>query len=52
VLEVACGAGIGLGYLAKVAKKVVAGDIDEKILETAMNTYYGQADIEIYKLDA
>jgi len=30
VLEVACGAGVGLGYLAKFAKRVVGGDIDQK----------------------
>ena len=33
VLEVACGGGIGLGYLARTAKKVVGGDIDETILQ-------------------
>lgn len=30
VLEVACGGGMGLGYLASVSKKVVGGDIDKK----------------------
>lgn len=30
VLEVACGAGLGLGYLARFAKRVVGGDYDEK----------------------
>lgn len=30
VLEVACGAGMGLGYLAREAARVVGGDIDEK----------------------
>jgi ubiquinone/menaquinone biosynthesis C-methylase UbiE len=35
VLEVACGSGIGLGYLAKMARKVVGVDIDEKNLRAA-----------------
>ena len=29
ILEVACGAGLGLGWLAKGARYVEAGDIDE-----------------------
>lgn len=52
VLEVACGGGMGLGYLAKKAKKVVGGDIDEKILEIAKDTYKGRDNIEIHRLDA
>ena len=52
VLEVACGAGMGLGYLAKAANRVVGGDIDEKILDIALNTYHGRTDIEILRLDA
>jgi len=39
VLEVGCGPGIGLGYLAKKARKVVAGDIDEKLLKLAQEHY-------------
>jgi SAM-dependent methyltransferase len=39
VLEVACGSGIGLGYLAKVARKVVGVDIDEKNLRVARKHY-------------
>ncbi|TLD40955.1 MAG: Methyltransferase [Candidatus Jettenia ecosi] len=39
VLEVACGSGIGLGYLAQVAHKVIGGDIDEKNI-TQARTYY------------
>jgi len=35
VLEVACGAGIGLGYMARRAKKIVGGDYDEKIVQIA-----------------
>ena len=32
VLEVACGAGLGLGWLAERARRVAAGDVDEKEL--------------------
>jgi len=52
VLEVACGGGIGLGYLANRAKKIVGGDIDEEILEIARRTYQDRTNVEIQKLDA
>lgn len=39
VLEVACGSGIGLGYLAKVAHRVVGVDIEEKNVESARSCY-------------
>lgn len=39
VIEVACGSGIGLGYLAKVARKVTGGDIDEKNVALAKKNY-------------
>jgi ubiquinone/menaquinone biosynthesis C-methylase UbiE len=52
VLEVACGAGMGLGYLEKVAKKVVGGDIDENILKFAKNQYKERNKIELKKIDA
>jgi ubiquinone/menaquinone biosynthesis C-methylase UbiE len=52
VLEVACGAGMGLGYLEKVAKKVVGGDIDENILKFAQNHYKERNKIELMKIDA
>lgn len=35
VLELACGAGIGLGLLSSCSHSLVAGDIDENILEIA-----------------
>lgn len=50
VLEVACGSGQGLGYLAKKAKRVVGGDYDEKILKCAKDYY--KDGIEIRQLDA
>lgn len=52
VLELACGAGLGLGLLAKEAGEVVAGDIDEKILEYAEKTYKNQKKIRIMQIDA
>jgi len=52
VLEVACGAGMGLGYLKRFARKVVGGDIDNNILEYAKRQYDGRKDIEVRKLDA
>ena len=52
VLEVACGAGIGLGYMKKFARAVVGGDIDEDILQFAIRNYSKRSGIEIRKLDA
>ena len=52
VLEVACGAGLGLGYLARAARRVVGGDIDESNLRIARQTYSGRPDIAVIKLDA
>jgi ubiquinone/menaquinone biosynthesis C-methylase UbiE len=39
VLEVACGAGAGLGYLAQSAKSIEACDIDPEIIEIAKSHY-------------
>lgn len=52
ILEVACGTGIGLGYLAKIAKRVVGGDIDENNLKFARKHYKNRDNIEIKILDA
>jgi len=52
VLEVACGAGMGLSYLAKKANKVVGCDIDEKILKYPRDTYKNRDGIEIKQADA
>jgi SAM-dependent methyltransferase len=38
-LEVACGAGMGLGYLAEKAKVVVGGDYDPRFVEMAKKHY-------------
>src|SRR5262249_16211790 len=40
VLEVACGPGQGLGYLAGKARSVVGGDCTEKLVNRAQ-AYYG-----------
>lgn len=50
VLEVACGPGIGLGYLARGARRVVGGDVDERLLLTARRHYGGR--IPLVRLDA
>lgn len=50
VLEVACGPGLGLGYLAPGARKVVGGDCTENFLKLASKHYNGQ--IGILRLDA
>jgi ubiquinone/menaquinone biosynthesis C-methylase UbiE len=52
VLEVACGSGQGLGYLAKKARRVVGGDIDKINLKWAIKNYRGRDNIEIQSLDA
>lgn len=41
VLEVACGAGFGLGYLARTAKSVVGGDYTENLVRVAESHYRG-----------
>lgn len=50
VLEVACGTGQGLGYLASLAKSVVAGDYSQPILDIAAR-HYGNR-IELRRFDA
>lgn len=52
VLEVACGSGIGLGYLASQAKSVVGGDIDPINIHIGLEYYKGRAGVRIMKLDA
>lgn len=47
VLEIACGAGVGLGYLANYARKVVGCDIDDGNLSVALKTYSGHQNIEV-----
>ncbi|MDO8505564.1 MAG: class I SAM-dependent methyltransferase [bacterium] len=52
VLEVACGSGIGLGYLARVARFVMGGDIDEKNVALARAYYKDNLKMEISRFDA
>ena len=48
VLEVACGSGQGLGYLATVAKSVEAGDYTEKILNIARARYCDRISLKLF----
>jgi len=43
VLEVGCGAGIGLSYLTKKAKKVIGGDCSEDLLRYGQKNHGGKA---------
>ena len=52
IIEVACGSGMGLGYIAKSARRVVGADIDEHNLNIAIKYYKGRQGIELKKLDA
>jgi SAM-dependent methyltransferase len=52
ILEAACGAGMGLGYLARTARMVVGGDINEIVLAIAQNQYQGRPNIIVKKFDA
>lgn len=50
VLEVACGPGIGLGYLTKRTRKVIGGDYTQRLLRIAQN-HYREA-LDVLRLDA
>ena len=50
VLEVACGAGVGLGYIQRVAASVVGGDFTGNLLLQA-RSHYG-AQLPLVRLDA
>ncbi|MBU1863828.1 MAG: class I SAM-dependent methyltransferase [Candidatus Omnitrophica bacterium] len=52
VLEVACGGGIGLGYLSKKAKRIVGIDIEEGNLIFAEQLYENRNNIETKIMDA
>lgn len=49
ILEVGCGAGVGLGYLAESARLVVGADYDPTLLSIASSTYRGT--IPLVRLD-
>jgi len=50
VLEVGCGAGQGLAYLAKKARKVIGGDYTENLVRGAQQHYGGK--VPVLRLDA
>lgn len=52
VLEVACGAGLGLGWLASVARSVEAGDLDPENCRVARETYPADSRVRIQCMDA
>ncbi|MBI4064005.1 MAG: class I SAM-dependent methyltransferase [Elusimicrobia bacterium] len=50
VLEVACGAGMGLGYLARKAKSLVGADYTDYLIKQARGHYAGR--LPLLRLDA
>jgi SAM-dependent methyltransferase len=52
VAEIACGSGLGLGWLALKAHSVQAGDLDDANCRAALETYAGREKIHIRRLDA
>ena len=52
VLEAACGAGVGLGIMAKTARQVVGGDINKTNLTVAQEYYKYRANLDFGLLDA
>jgi SAM-dependent methyltransferase len=52
VAEVACGAGLGLGWLALMARTVEAGDLNDANCRIAQQTYSGRDKIHIQAMDA
>ena len=52
VLEAACGAGVGLGLLARTSAYVIGGDIDPNNCASAKATYVGAANIAVAQIDA
>ena len=52
VLEVACGAGVGLGLLSRRARSVTGIDIDENNCRTARETYECEPRVTVERADA
>jgi SAM-dependent methyltransferase len=48
VLEAGCGAGQGLGYLAKHARSIVAGDISAEVMSRAQATYGDAIELKVF----
>lgn len=51
VLEAACGVGQGLGLLQSVSRSLIAGDIDEEILEKAKSYYKERVKISCFSAE-
>lgn len=52
IIEIACGSGFGLGYLAKHAASVVGGDIDYELISIAKESNKNFKNVSIHQLDA
>lgn len=52
VAEIACGAGLGLGWLARSALSVDAGDLNDHNCRVAQETYAGRDNVRISRIDA
>lgn len=52
VLEIACGSGTGLGYMAEEAKSMMGGDIDGDLVNIASDSYAGDSKVKVQKIDA
>lgn len=52
VLEIACGTGVGLGYLARTARSVTGGDIDLDNIDVALQTYAAHPSVRLCRLNA
>lgn|SRR5487761_1906055 len=52
VAEIACGAGLGLGWLARMARSVEAGDLNGANCRIAEETYAGRGKIRVRAMDA
>lgn len=50
LLELACGPGVGLGYLGQTARRVVGGDLDRELVQAAAH-HYGTR-LEVQQIDA
>lgn len=48
IVEAGCGAGQGLGYLAKHARSVVAGDISSEVLDCTKATYGDTLELKVF----
>jgi len=51
-LEIACGVGQGLGYLASLAKTLRAGDISEQVLGAARRHYGGRLHLQEFSAES